>query len=223
MYFWIWQKFSSKYKRCLSEFGSTFRESVFLNSTVNIERSPGSLGSSSLDELIEIQRGVSEKEFSIDEAERLYSAWKERNRSFKMSMKDRQKGLEEMRNTYAEVIHQAKARGERQSLFERIKSTFGGRKSSKEDIYQPKIKVFDNFFIFPLCFNSMLLKLSWNDNCQNNYKCVPLVAMVYNHLSKSFKSNLYHVTIGSLNLMSSLTILILYILCQIFSKETKRS
>ncbi|XP_011456283.3 phosphoinositide 3-kinase adapter protein 1 isoform X3 [Magallana gigas] len=109
-------------------------------SGLNIERSPGSLGSSSLDELIEIQKGVSEKEFSIDEAERLYSAWRERNRSFKMSMKDRQKGLEDMRNTYAGVIHQAKARGERQSLFERIKSTFGGRKSSREDIYQPKIK-----------------------------------------------------------------------------------
>lgn len=143
--------FSSKYKRWLSEFGSTYRESVFLNSTVNIEKSPGSLGSSSLDELIEIQKGVSEKEFSIDEAERLYSAWKERNRSFKMSMKDRQRGLEEMRSTYAGVIYQAKARGERQSLFERIKSTFGGRKSSREDIYQPMIKVFDNFFIFPLC------------------------------------------------------------------------
>lgn len=109
-------------------------------SGLNIEKSPGSLGSSSLDELIEIQKGVSEKEFSIDEAERLYSAWKERNRSFKMSMKDRQKGLEEMRSTYAGVIYQAKARGERQSLFERIKSTFGGRKSSKEDLYQPMIK-----------------------------------------------------------------------------------
>lgn len=147
---------SSKYKRCFSEFDSRFRERVFLNLTVNIERSPGSLGSSSLDELIEIQKGVSEKEFSIDEAERLYSAWRERNRSFKMSMKDRQKGLEDMRNTYAGVIHQAKARGERQSLFERIKSTFGGRKSSREDIYQPKIKAFDNFFIFSLCFYSML-------------------------------------------------------------------
>lgn len=95
-----------------------------------------------MDELIEIQRGVSEKEFSVDEAERLYSAWKERNRSLKMSIKDRQKGLEEMRNTYASVITQAKSRGERRSLFDRIKDKMGGRKSSKEEenIYQPKIK-----------------------------------------------------------------------------------
>ncbi|XP_078317042.1 uncharacterized protein LOC111121405 isoform X2 [Crassostrea virginica] len=109
---------------------------------LNVKRSPGSLGSSSMDELIEIQRGVSEKEFSVDEAERLYSAWKERNRSLKMSIKDRQKGLEEMRNTYASVITQAKSRGERRSLFDRIKDKMGGRKSSKEEenIYQPKIK-----------------------------------------------------------------------------------
>ncbi|XP_048761493.2 phosphoinositide 3-kinase adapter protein 1-like isoform X3 [Ostrea edulis] len=109
---------------------------------LNIPKSPGSLGSSSLDELIEIQKGVSEKEFSIEEAERLYSAWRERNRSLKMSIKDRHKGLEEMRSTYSEAIIQAKskAQAERRSLFDRLKTTFGGRKSSRSEITQPNIK-----------------------------------------------------------------------------------
>ncbi|XP_062576956.1 phosphoinositide 3-kinase adapter protein 1-like isoform X2 [Saccostrea cucullata] len=109
---------------------------------LNIKKSPGSLGSSSLEELIEIQRGVSEKEFSIEEAEQLYGAWKERNRSLRTSIKDRHRGLEEMRNTYATVITQAKMQGERRSIFERLKSTFGNRKSSKPEIVfpQPNIK-----------------------------------------------------------------------------------
>ncbi|XP_061180975.1 phosphoinositide 3-kinase adapter protein 1-like isoform X2 [Saccostrea echinata] len=109
---------------------------------LNMKKSPGSLGSSSLEELIEIQRGVSEKEFSIEEAEQLYGAWKERNRSLRTSIKDRHRGLEEMRNTYATVITQAKMQGERRSIFERLKSTFGTRKSSKPEIVfaQPNIK-----------------------------------------------------------------------------------
>ena len=93
-------------------------------------------------ELIEIQTGVSEKEISVEEAERLYRAWNERMR-WRCLSKIAIKGLEEMRNTYASVITQAKSRGERRSLFDMIKDKMGGRKSSNEEenIHQPNILV----------------------------------------------------------------------------------
>lgn len=54
-----------------------------------------------------------------------------------------------MRSTYSEAIIQAKskAQAERRSLFDRLKTTFGGRKSSRSEITQPNIKA-NSFFLF---------------------------------------------------------------------------
>ncbi|KAJ8319275.1 hypothetical protein KUTeg_004366 [Tegillarca granosa] len=92
--------------------------------------------SQSQKELIEIAKGVKTGEFTLDEAERLYSAWRERNSSQSTSMKERKKMLEEMRNEYKSVFDASKKKDStfgRLSVFSKFKK-WGKRKKSEPDL-----------------------------------------------------------------------------------------
>jgi hypothetical protein len=68
-----------------------------------------------------------------------------------------------MRSTYSTAITQAKtkAQAERRSLFDRLKTTFGGRKPSRGEIPQPNIKaiLFLLLFLLLLQINAFILNL----------------------------------------------------------------
>lgn len=110
------------------------QQSPVSNEKSDIEEYSGE--SQSQKELIEIAKGVKTGEFTLDEAERLYSAWRERNSSQSTSMKERKKMLEEMRNEYKSVFDASKKKDStfgRLSVFSKFKK-WGKRKKSEPDL-----------------------------------------------------------------------------------------
>ncbi|CAG2221814.1 B-cell scaffold protein with ankyrin repeats-like isoform X2 [Mytilus edulis] len=99
------------------------------------------LGSSTHDELIEIGNAVKNGEFTVDEAERLYSSWVDRNKAAQSkSLKERQHAIEELRNQYQTVFKPEKQQQQRQSIFTKIKQKVSPRKKTPaEEIYVMQI------------------------------------------------------------------------------------
>ncbi|XP_045212124.1 phosphoinositide 3-kinase adapter protein 1-like isoform X2 [Mercenaria mercenaria] len=82
------------------------------------ELCPGSMGSSNLDELNEYAQSYMRGEFSLDDIERLYKAWHERNRdATSYSLKERKKQLDEMRDTYQTLMSIKKDKRKKSMLF----------------------------------------------------------------------------------------------------------
>lgn len=83
--------------------------------------SPHSLGSTSLEELNEYVDAYKKGEFSLDDIERLYRAWNERNRdTMTLSLKERKKQLDEFKNTYQSVLSTQKKK-KRKTFFSKKK------------------------------------------------------------------------------------------------------
>ncbi|XP_052071316.1 B-cell scaffold protein with ankyrin repeats-like isoform X2 [Mytilus californianus] len=99
------------------------------------------LGSSTHDELIEIGNAVKNGEFTVDEAERLYSSWVDRNKAAQSkSLKERQLAIEELRNQYQTVFKPEKQLQQRQSIFTKLKQKVSPRKKTQaEEIYVMQI------------------------------------------------------------------------------------
>lgn len=91
-----------------------------------------SLGSSTHDELIDIGNAVKAGEFTIDEAERLYASWIDRNKcSQSKSLKERQQAIDDLRNQYQKVFKAPEKK--RESVFAKLKNKVAPRKRSKEE------------------------------------------------------------------------------------------
>lgn len=71
--------------------------------------SPHSLGSSNLDELSQYMESYKRGEFNMEDIERLYRAWTQRNKELSScSLKERKKQLDELKSTYVTVLQAKK-------------------------------------------------------------------------------------------------------------------
>jgi polyhydroxyalkanoate synthesis regulator phasin len=99
---------------------------------------------------VEIGNGVKIGEFTVEQAERLYASWVDRNKATQSkSIKERNDAINELRNQYQTVFKRAKVT-QRESIFDRLKHkiTPTRRKSIPEELtYVMQITVRYTLFI----------------------------------------------------------------------------
>ncbi|KAK3588962.1 hypothetical protein CHS0354_043133 [Potamilus streckersoni] len=83
---------------------------------------PASPLGQTLDELKDIQEGFKRGDFTLDQVQQLYAAWKDRNREGSSSMKERQKQLQELRQKHGDLLRKA-TKGKKQSQIGLFKKT----------------------------------------------------------------------------------------------------